>query len=440
MEGMRHEDDSADVSNYITDFADDLKTRTYDRSTDLQANIFDLDTIMSDHVDSLETQRAGEVGAHKDAAKKALDSYLETRYGDDVPAFASSYVLACKKQIDDYEYNSSITVTKNNDVIDSIVSECKNLIETEQAYRDYKDAWFQNLRENGDSDAVKAIIDDAIDKAPSYDSTQTLDDNKTAFAAYLAPYITKLNEQRAKEGELYKEDAKKALNSYLKTVYGNVVPGFAVMYVATFRVDIEGVIASDFLTIAEFKEYIDDLLSKSINLIENEQAYRDYEDASFRDLREDGDSDAVKAIINEAIANVPSYLYSNTLDDSKTALATYLAPYITRLTGQRAKEVNENKAAVETAIAAVIREDDSDAVKAIVPGTVNGYDSGKTAAEQIAAQNKVLQDYKDAVEAQRANEKNLYVEDAKKALNSYLKTTYGDAVPGFAAKYVTTFR
>ncbi|MBO2517275.1 MAG: hypothetical protein CW338_08410, partial [Clostridiales bacterium] len=94
MEGMRHDDDSADVSSYITSFADDLKSCTYDRSLDLRENIFDLDTIMSDHVNTLETQRAGEVGAHKDAAKKALDSYLETRYGDDVPAFASSYVLA----------------------------------------------------------------------------------------------------------------------------------------------------------------------------------------------------------------------------------------------------------------------------------------------------------------------------------------------------------
>ena len=274
------------------------------------------------------------------------------------------------------------TTTGKSQLCDPVTISVKNTsVADKAAFDEYKaeqTAAVEALAEEGDSEASQQIIAKAVAaiEALEYDEEKTLDENKAAVDAAVAPVAEALAEQRAADEAAAKAAANEAAYTTLKAQYDELR--------AALR-QAKNTIKSDYADVAaQFDDAIadiEDMLSDAIAKLEGEYAagkltaesqlqngeaiaagieklladaaaaqlaaykaafdtYKSEQTAAVEALAEEGDSEASQQIIANAVAAIEALEYDEalTLDENKAAVDAVVAPVADALAEQRAAD------------------------------------------------------------------------------------------------------
>ena len=284
---MKQEDDSAACEALIAQAVDDIEARSYDAAATPAANKLAVDDIVAQLAADLAAQRAAEQLAADQAAADAVEALIAA-------IGTVEYTDECKAKIDAAKDAYDLLTDTRKALVDPDAVTALNdasaayaLLENKAAFADYKESvktLADGMKNEGDSDACTALVEaakEAVD-AVNYDDNKSLDENKDAVdnAAALTQLAADLAAQRAAEAD----DPKEVFEEYRATL----------------------------LTLAQA-------------------------------LRREGDSEAVTALIDEAVAALTGYVYDDakTLAENEDALSEVLALFANRIKSQRRAERQE---------------------------------------------------------------------------------------------------
>ena len=247
------------------------------------------------------------------------------------------------------------------------------------SYQAEQIAAVENLAQEGDSDAAKAIIADAkaAIEALEYDEEKSLDENKDVVDEIVKPVANELAAQRDLDAfKAYQTEKAAAANDMAEDGDSDESKAFITEAVGK----INALEYDEDKTLDENKAAVDDLVAQleedllaqraAEALAANKAVFENYKDeARGNFVAEDGDSDESKDFITKAVNKINALEYDEvkTLDENKAAVDEIVTDYSSKLAAQRAED-NAEAAAGELL----------DYMYGLVSGLVNATDGELT--------------------------------------------------------------
>ena len=401
VEALAAEGDSEASQQIIAEAVAAIEALEYDEEKTLDENKAAVDEVVAPVAEALEAQRAAEALA---ADKAAFDEFkaeqiaaVEALAAEGDSEASQQIIAEAVAAIEALEYDEAKTLEENKAAVAEVVAPVEEALEAQRTadaaaaaeqlaadkaafdtYKAEQTAAVEALAEEGDSEASQQIIANAVAaiEALEYDEEKTLDENKAAVDAAVAPVAEALAEQRAADEAAAKAAANEAAYTTLKAQYDELR--------AALR-QAKNTIKSDYADVAaQFDDAIadiEDMLSDAIAKLEGEYAagkltaesqlqngetiaagieklladvaaaqlaadkaafdtYKSEQTAAVEALAEEGDSEASQQIIAEAVAAIEALEYDEalTLDENKAAVDAVVAPVADALAEQRAAD------------------------------------------------------------------------------------------------------
>ena len=401
VEALAAEGDSEASQQIIAEAVAAIEALEYDEEKTLDENKAAVDELVAPVAEALEAQRAAEALA---ADKAAFDEFkaeqiaaVEALAAEGDSEASQQIIAEAVAAIEALEYDEAKTLEENKAAVAEVVAPVEEALEAQRTadaaaaaeqlaadkaafdtYKAEQTAAVEALAEEGDSEASQQIIANAVAaiEALEYDEEKTLDENKAAVDAAVAPVAEALAEQRAADEAAAKAAANEAAYTTLKAQYDELR--------AALR-QAKNTIKSDYADVAaQFDDAIadiEDMLSDAIAKLEGEYAagkltaesqlqngetiaagieklladvaaaqlaadkaafdtYKSEQTAAVEALAEEGDSEASQQIIAEAVAAIEALEYDEalTLDENKAAVDAVVAPVADALAEQRAAD------------------------------------------------------------------------------------------------------
>ena len=281
-------------------------------------------------------------------AKAAFDQYkaeqidaVETLAKAGDSEAAQQIIADAKAAIEALEYDESKSLEENKAAVDAVVAPVADALEAQRtadqlaadkaAFDQYKTEQIEDvegLAEEGDSEAAQQIIADAkaAIEALEYDESKSLEENKAAVDAVVAPVADALDEQRAADElaadkaafDQYKADliaAVEALAEDGDSEASQQIIADAVAAIEALEYDEEKTLEENKATAEELTEDVADALEEqraADQLAADKAAFDEYKAdliAAVEALAEDGDSEASQQIIADAVAAIEALEY-----------------------------------------------------------------------------------------------------------------------------------
>ena len=401
VEALAAEGDSEASQQIIAEAVAAIEALEYDEEKTLDENKAAVDELVAPVAEALDAQRAAEALA---ADKAAFDEFkaeqiaaVEALAAEGDSEASQQIIAEAIAAIEALEYDEAKTLEENEAAVAEVVAPVAEALEAQRAadaaaaaeqlaadkaafdtYKAEQAAAVEALAEEGDSEASQQIIANAVAaiEALEYDEEKTLDENKAAVDAAVAPVAEALAEQRAADEAAAKAAANEAAYTTLKAQYDELR--------AALR-QAKNTIKSDYADVAsQFDDAIadiEDMLSDAIAKLEGEYAagkltaesqlqngeaiaasieklladaaaaqlatykaafdeFKAEQIAAVEALAEEGDSEASQQIIAEAVAAIEALEYDEalTLDENKAAVDAVVAPVADALAEQRAAD------------------------------------------------------------------------------------------------------
>ena len=401
IESLAEEGDSEASQQIIAEAIAAIEALEYDEEKTLDENKAAVDEVVAPVAEALDAQRAAEALA---ADKAAFDEFkaeqiaaVEALAAEGDSEASQQIIAEAVAAIEALEYDEAKTLEENEAAVAELVAPVAEALEAQRTadaaaaaeqlaadkaafdtYKAEQTAAVEALAEEGDSEASQQIIAKAVAaiEALEYDEEKTLDENKAAVDAAVAPVAEALAEQRAADEAAAKAAANEAAYTTLKAQYDELR--------AALR-QAKNTIKSDYADVAsQFDDAIadiEDMLSDAIAKLEGEYAagkltaesqlqngeaiaagieklladaaaaqlaaykaafntYKAEQTAAVETLAEDGDSEASQQIIANAVAAIEALEYDEalTLDENKAAVDAVVAPVADALAEQRAAD------------------------------------------------------------------------------------------------------
>ena len=401
VEALAEEGDSEEAQAIIAAAVEAINALNFDYALTLDENKAAVDELVAPVAEALAAQRAAEALA---ADKAAFDEFkaeqiaaVEALAAEGDSEASQQIIAEAVAAIEALEYDEEKTLDENKAAVDELVAPVAEALEAQRTadaaaaaehlaadkaardtYKAEQTAAVEALAEEGDSEASQQIIAKAVAaiEALEYDEEKTLDENKAAVDAAVAPVAEALAEQRAADEAAAKAAANEAAYTTLKAQYDELR--------AALR-QAKNTIKSDYADVAaQFDDAIadiEDMLSDAIAKLEGEYAagkltaesqlqngeaiaagieklladaaaaqlaaykaafdtYKSEQTAAVEALAEEGDSEASQQIIANAVAAIEALEYDEalTLDENKAAVDAVVAPVADALAEQRAAD------------------------------------------------------------------------------------------------------
>ncbi len=401
VEALAEEGDSEEAQAIIAAAVEAINALNFDYALTLDENKAAVDELVAPVAEALQAQRAAEQLA---ADKAAFDEFkaeqiaaVEALAAEGDSEASQQIIAEAVAAIEALEYDEAKTLEENKAAVAEVVAPVEEALEAQRTadaaaaaeqlaadkaafdtYKAEQTAAVEALAEEGDSEASQQIIANAVAaiEALEYDEEKTLDENKAAVDAAVAPVAEALAEQRAADEAAAKAAANEAAYTTLKAQYDELR--------AALR-QAKNTIKSDYADVAaQFDDAIadiEDMLSDAIAKLEGEYAagkltaesqlqngetiaagieklladvaaaqlaadkaafdtYKSEQTAAVEALAEEGDSEASQQIIAEAVAAIEALEYDEalTLDENKAAVDAVVAPVADALAEQRAAD------------------------------------------------------------------------------------------------------
>lgn len=471
MDGLRTSDDSETVKKLIDDAIAAVKALTYDEAKSKEENLAAIDAIYDKLVKDITKQRA--VEAQEKADNDAFEAYKKEKIEHINSLRQDDDSEAAKKLIDDAiaaikatTYDPSKSKDLNEDVIDDIELDLLEKLADQRAkdkhlsdlerYNLYKEAEKYAAEEyghEGDSDAAKELIKKAIEDLTNhtYDPNKSVEENEKELHDIVKKLESDLDALRAKEKadadkkqfEDYKAEKIAELQELLKDE--NLSDEMKKLIEDAIK-ELEKLSYDDDKDVLDNIDNIDDIMNKFNEDYANQKnkeeqakndrdAFNEHKEAvkkQIEALGQDGDSDAAKKLIADALATLEKLGYDDakTRSENKAAIDQILEDLKKALDDQRKadKDANDKKLAdakqeAKDALDKLLGDNPSEALKKIVADAKKAID-GSLSVEDV---NKALEDAKKAIAAQKeleAAQKEL--DAAKKAAKAELDALLGD--------------
>ena len=374
IEALAEELDSEASQKIIADAKAAIEALEYDEAKSLDENKAAVDEIVAPVADALDAQRAADLAANKAAFEtyKVEQVAAVEALAKEGDSEASQKIIAdAKTAIEALEYDEAKSLDENKAAVDAVVTPVADALDAQraadqlaadkaafEAYKAEQVAAVEALAKDGDSEASKKVIADAkaAIEALEYDESKSLDENKAAVDAIVAPVADALDAQR---------DA-------------------------------------------------DQLAADKAAF----EAYKAEQVAAVEALAKDDDSEASQKIIADAKAAIEALEYdeAKSLDENKAAVDAIVTPVDAALETQRAADLAADKAAFEaykaTATAAadqLAADGDSEASQALIVAAKAAiealeYNENESLEENIEAVDAILADLEESLDEQRGED------------------------------------
>ena len=216
LEALAAEGDSEEAQAIIAAAVAAIEALEYDEEKTLEENEAAADEIVAPVAEALDAQRAADQLA---ADKAAFDEFkaeqiaaLEALAAEGDSEASQQIIAEAVAAIEALEYDEEKTLDENKAAVDELVAPVAEALEAQRAaealaadkaafdeFKAEQIAAVEALAEEGDSEASQQIIANAVAaiEALEYDEALTLDENKAAVDAVVAPVADALAEQRA---------------------------------------------------------------------------------------------------------------------------------------------------------------------------------------------------------------------------------------------------
>ena len=412
---------SQDVLGIIDAAIQDVDGYVYDTTKDLAANEKALTDIVSAMNADIALQQDKEAFAKYQADQAAA---VAARHAADESAEVEALIDDAKAAVEAYAYDDAKTLAENKAAIDDIVGAMNAEVAKQQdkeafaAYRDEQSEAAAALHADGESERIEKLINDAqgaID-ASEFDDAKTLAENKAAIDEVLDGLKDALAFEAHRDAQA---QAVAALHSDNESAETATLIDAALEALDNYAYD--GALSLDKNMAA-----IDEIVARL-----NSELFEGYRAAKTDDvaaLHVDGESDAVKKLIDDGLSAIAAYTYdpAKSLEENKAALDKLMVELVDAVEAQKAaeqiaadKEAFESyRAAKAEQAAAMHAKGESADMKALIDSYQKAiadyrYDEGKSLEENKAALDKLIGEMKAAVEKQ----KNKEAQDAKQAVN-----------------------
>lgn len=344
---------------------------------------------------------------------------------------------AAIQDVDGYVYDTTKDLAANEQALTDIVSAMNADIAKQQdkeafaAYRDEQSKAAAALHADGESERIKKLIDDAqgaID-ASEFDDAKTLVENKAAVDEVLGGLRDALAFEAHRDAQA---QAVSALHADGESAEDAALIDAALEALDDYSYD-------EALGLDKNNAAVDEIVAQV-----NSDLFEDYRTAKtdgVAALHADGESDAVKKLIDDGLAAVAAYAYdpAKSLAENKAELDQLMVELGDAVNAQKAaeqlaadKEAFESyRAAKAEQAAAMHAKGESADMKALVDSYQKAianyrYDEGKSLEENKAALDKLIGDLKVAVEKQKAKEAQASKQAADKAKRPKALAKTGD--------------
>ena len=428
------------VQQLIANAQSAITALTYDESKTLADNKARVDAIIEKLTTDIAAQRA--------ADKADFEAY-KTSNG----AAAKNMSLegdgeAVRKLINDAQtaiaaltYDESKTLADNKARVDAIIEKVTSDVASQRAaekadfdaYKSSNSATAKNMSVEGDSEAVRKLINDAqaAITALTYDESKTLADNKARVDAIMERLASDVEAQRKADQLAADKAAFEHYKSDLSTTAGKMISsgdGSAVQQlIANAQSAIAALRYDESKSLADNKARVDAIIEKLTTDIAaqraadkaNFEAYKTSNSAAAQELLLDGDGDDIKKLVSDAQASIAALTYdeSKTLADNKARIDAIMEKLVVDVAAQRSDDqLAADKAAFglyktsrSNAAHDMLLEGDSEAVQKLVSDAQTAiaaltYDESKTLADNKARVDAIMDKLTSDVEAQRKAE------------------------------------
>ena len=454
VEAMAKVTDSEASQKIIADAKTAIEALEYDEAKTLEENKAAVDEAVAPVADALAAQRAIDLAANTAAfeAYKAEQTAAVEALAKEGDSEASQKIISdAKAAIEALEYDEAKTLDENKAAVDEIAAPVADALDAQraaellaankaafEAYKAEQTAAVEALAEDGDSEASQKIIADAkaAIEALEYDETKSLDENKAAVDAVVAPVAAALDAQRAADQlaadkaafEAYKAEQTAAVDALAEDGDSEA----SQKIIGDAKAAIEALEYDEAKTLDENKAAVDAVVAPVAATLDAQraadqlaadkaafEAYKAEQTAAVEAMSKDTDSEASQKIIADAKAAIEALEYDDakTLDENKAAVDAVVAPVAAALDAQRAAEqLAADKAAFEaykaTATAAADQlavDGDSEASQALIVAAKAAiealeYNENESLEENIEAVDAILADLEESLDEQRGED------------------------------------
>ena len=450
ISALSAEGDTEDVLAIIQAGKTKLEGLVYDEAKTLDENKSEVNKIVEKTRSDVEAQRASEQAAYSEHRTQVIaeaKSLATEGCSEKVREIVANGVNA----ISSYEYNKAITVHKNTEALDKLLTQLKKdvkeqlekeaqLAADKAAFATYKQEQTEivsALSAEGDTEDVLAIIQAGKTKLNGlvFDEAKTLDENKSEVNKIVEKTRNDVEAQRASEQAAYAEHrnqviaeakslATEGCSEKVREIVANGVKTLTdYEYDKTLTVHENSKALDELLT--QLKKKVDDQLAKEAQLAADKATFAAYKQEQLgviSTLSKEGDTEEVLAIIQRGKTTVEKLDYNETktLEENKSEINKIVENTRRDVALQRSSEqasYAEHRNQVLTEAKSLATEGCSDKVREIVEAGVSTieayeYDSHKTVYDNNQALDKLFAQLRKDVEAQLAIEAQLAADKA----------------------------
>ena len=455
-DAMGQSDDSDAVKNLIATAKNSIDALAYDESISLDDNKAKVDKIINDLSSAIITQReedklAADIAAFnecKDLRKMLADALAKDGDSQEI----LKMIEDAKNEIDALVYNRSKTLDENRNFVYAIVNKLETDINAQRKadklaadiaafdeYKSRKKGEAEAMEQSGDSQAVKDLIKDATNSidALTYDESLTLDNNKAKVDEIINVLGNAIKAQREAEKLAadkaafaeYKSDKKEEAGTLTEDGDSEKV----LSLITNAQSAIEALTYDETQSLDNNKAKVDEIinnLKKNITdqriadkASQDEAAFIEYKIAKkavAEGLAQDGDSEAVQQLINDAKTEIDNLKYdeSASLDENKAKVDDIFNELGEKIKAQReADKLAADKAAFDeykngkkVEAQALAQEGDSEAVQQLIDDANDAidnlkYDEAASLDENKAKVDDIFNELGEKIKAQREADK-----------------------------------
>ncbi|MCQ2094805.1 MAG: C10 family peptidase [Bacteroidaceae bacterium] len=214
VDSLSKDGDSEAVLNIIDSTKSVLESLKYEKTMTLNENKQVVDSIIAKLENDIEIQRAADLQTAKssfESYKSEMRSYSDSLALDGDSEAVMELIIGAKSAIDSLEYDESMTLSENEQVVDSIIAKLENDIQIQRAadlrtaklsFESYKSemlSYSDSLTRDGDSEAVIELINGAKSAIESleYDESKSLEYNDSVVDSIIIHLEEDIELQRA---------------------------------------------------------------------------------------------------------------------------------------------------------------------------------------------------------------------------------------------------
>ena len=335
VDALSRSDDSAAAAKLISDAHDAIDALVFDETKTLAENKTEVDTIVSKLISDLTPVRNNDAFEKYKTEQKAIaDGFAKE--GD--PAEKTARIATAKAAIDALTYDTTKSLDANKEAVRAIITGLTNELGKtygKDVFDSYKEALKKAAQEVYDhpeaSDAIKQIITDAMPKidALTYNTDKTFEENVAVMEALIDEIDASLEAQSSKEDfASYKDAQIKAVKALERDSDGEA----ARKLINDAKTAISGLTYDETKTLDKNKAAVDAVVEKLRSDLASQRKdddesndfnrYKNLKKEAAKTIARDTSDTNVKVMVDEAISEIDKLTYDKTksIDENKAAV------------------------------------------------------------------------------------------------------------------------